>query len=187
VALSANGGSCEAGCPIANGTPSCTGGVCAVASCNPGYHDTDNSAASGCECSEAGSDPAGFCTGAADLGFLRDEDEVAATFSGNLPLGSDVDLIRFYAEDVSQFFNDEYIVKIRLSTGDPGIRMCVYQHNGTHDSDCYFTSENCPGSYFEKDGSSGTDDNADYLVKIFRDPAYPPTCAGYSVFVSNGQ
>jgi hypothetical protein len=188
VPLTATGGTCEASCPIANGTPSCSTGVCAVASCNSNFYDTDHNAANGCECAEAGGDPSAFCTGAADLGWFKDSDEVGSTFSGNLPVTSDVDLIRFFAEDANQFFSDEFIVKIRLSTSDPGIRMCVYEHRGNHDADCYWTAENCPSNnYFEHDGSSGTDDNADYLIKIYRDPSSPPTCAGYSVFVSNGQ
>ncbi len=44
-----NCGACGMGCAITNGTPSCVGGRCAVASCNAGFADCDGNPANGCE------------------------------------------------------------------------------------------------------------------------------------------
>ncbi|MFO0606915.1 MAG: hypothetical protein U0324_27330 [Polyangiales bacterium] len=42
-------GSCGAACTAAHGTPSCAGGACGLAACDPGYADCNRSAADGCE------------------------------------------------------------------------------------------------------------------------------------------
>ncbi|MBL8684203.1 MAG: hypothetical protein JNK05_33825 [Myxococcales bacterium] len=42
-------GACGRTCTIANGTPACTAGTCAVAACNRGFGDCDRNAANGCE------------------------------------------------------------------------------------------------------------------------------------------
>src|SRR5262245_50111835 len=44
-----NCGGCGAVCTVANGTPSCTGGVCDVAVCNAGFSNCNNLASDGCE------------------------------------------------------------------------------------------------------------------------------------------
>src|SRR5262249_8710912 len=45
-----NCGACNMGCAlIANGAPSCVGGMCGVGSCNLGYADCDKMAVDGCE------------------------------------------------------------------------------------------------------------------------------------------
>ncbi len=44
-----NCGACGNACSEANGTPSCTGGQCVIASCNAGWADCDHNAANGCE------------------------------------------------------------------------------------------------------------------------------------------
>jgi hypothetical protein len=42
-------GGCNATCDLANATPSCAAGACAIATCNAGYADCDGIAANGCE------------------------------------------------------------------------------------------------------------------------------------------
>jgi hypothetical protein len=42
-------GFCNNTCTVANGTPRCTSGACAIASCNAGHADCDAAAANGCE------------------------------------------------------------------------------------------------------------------------------------------
>lgn len=61
-------GACGNRCAVSNATAVCTGGVCAVGVCNPGFADCDRSAANGCEVS-TGSDPrnCGRCGGACSL------------------------------------------------------------------------------------------------------------------------
>ncbi|MFO0563478.1 MAG: hypothetical protein U0269_35975 [Polyangiales bacterium] len=45
----ANCGACGNVCSVANGTPACTAGMCAVASCSMGFADCNGSVADGCE------------------------------------------------------------------------------------------------------------------------------------------
>jgi hypothetical protein len=175
-----------AGCPITNGTPSCSTGVCAVGMCNVGWYDTDGMASDGCECHEIGTDPGEFCMGAEDLGQLTDTNGDHTTYQGIIPTADDIDLIRFYGYDANDFFSDSYDVRIRLDSADPGIAMCVYRSGG-HQSDCFFTGENCPQNrYYEYSGSWGTDDSADYIIKVYRTASTTPTCTSYTVFASNG-
>jgi hypothetical protein len=44
-----NCGACGMACAVANGTPACAAGRCAVASCNAGFADCDGNPANGCE------------------------------------------------------------------------------------------------------------------------------------------
>ena len=189
IPLTAKVGSCSAGCPIANGSPDCMSGSCKVGTCNVGYFDTDKAAANGCECKEVGTDPGSFCADSIYLGSLKDTDHAQTTHTGIIPSASDIDILRFYGEDATQFFSDDFNVKVRLSSTDPGIRMCVYRNNvGSHQNDCFFTNEACPSNgYFEKDGSFGTSDEADFIVKVFRTASSAPTCTPYTVFMSNGR
>ena len=188
IPMTAAVGSCAAACIIANGVPDCMGNSCSLKSCNVGFFDTDKAIANGCECKEVGQDPGAFCADSLYLGSLKDTDHAKTTHTGIIPTAADVDLLRFYAEDATQIFTDDYKVKVRLSTTDPGIQMCVYRNNvGSHSPDCFFTNEACPtNGYYEKDGSFGTSDQADYIVKVFRTASSVPACTPYTVFMSNG-
>lgn len=191
VPLTAKIGSCAAGCPIANGVPSCTTGSCKVGSCNAGFFDTDLAAANGCECKEVGTDPGEFCADATYLGTLNDGDGDQASFTGIIPTRGDIDVLRFFGEDGSQLFSEKFKVKVRLASSDPGIGMCVYRaDSATHQSDCFFTNEVCPASnYYEKGGSWGSEDGADFIVKVTRlaSTTASATCTPYTVFMSNGR
>mgnify|MGYP001616549892 CR=1 FL=1 len=89
----------------------------------------------------------------------------------------------------SQVFSEKFKVKVRLSSSDPGIQMCVYRaETSSHQADCFFTNEVCPSSnYYEKGGSWGSEDGADFTVKVIRTASSTPTCTGYTVFMSNGR
>ncbi|MGA9524656.1 MAG: choice-of-anchor D domain-containing protein [Myxococcaceae bacterium] len=188
IELKAKAGSCQEGCPIANGTPSCSVGRCEVGACNAGYFDTDGAAATGCECREIGTDPGSFCTDGRYVGVLNDNDGDQASVTGVLPTGNDVDVIRFFAEDAFAAFSENFDVKVRLASSDPSIRLCVYRYpTGTHENDCYWINESCPSDRnFRQDGNNVSGDDADFVVKVFRDPNAAPTCASYTVFMSNG-
>ncbi|MEN9797433.1 MAG: hypothetical protein RL653_1129 [Pseudomonadota bacterium] len=187
VTLDGTVGSCAQGCPIANGTPSCASGKCEVGTCNNGWYDTDGQAASGCECREPASDPGAFCADAQSAGNLPD-DGSSATWTGLVPTASDVDLIKFHAEDVNQFFSDDFDVNISLSSADPGISVCIYRHpTADGENDCFFTEETCPGNRtYRRDGSYGTEDGADFVIKVFRNASSVPACIPYTVFMKNG-
>ena len=187
VTLRAAGASCDLGCPIANGQPSCTGGVCAIAECNDGWYNADGSTSNGCECREIDQDPGAFCADSRYLGRLND-DGSSVTFRGIVPETNDRDVLRVFAYDGSEFFDDDFDVRINLDSADPGLRMCVYRHQtDVHLSECFFENESCPSDgQFRRDGSFGSDDSADFIIRVFRDPNSAPTCAPYTVFVRNG-
>ncbi len=188
VELKAKAGSCQEGCSIANGTPSCAAGRCEVGACNAGYFDTDGEAATGCECREIGTDPGSFCADARYVGVLNDNDGDQASVTGVLPTGNDVDVIRFFAEDGFALFSESFDVKVRLASNDPSIRLCVYRYpTGTHENECYWVNESCPvDRNYRQAGTNVSGDDADFVVKVFRDPNAAPTCASYTVFMSNG-
>lgn len=185
--IEATGASCDLGCPIANGTPSCAAGICSIGSCNFGFYDSDLQAANGCECAEIGQDPGAFCAESIYLGQLRDNGS-NRTFTGIIPTADDVDIIRFFGEDASQFLSDDYDVRITLNSADPGIQFCVYRFGtSAHQNECFFTGENCPANRsYRHDGSTGPDDSSDYTIKIFRTQSSEPSCIPYTVFMRNG-
>jgi hypothetical protein len=185
VPLRATGATCAAGCPLANATPSCAGGACAVAACDPGWYDTDRAAANGCECREPAGDPPGFCGSGLDQGSLPDTGASAA-YTGVLPAPGDVDWLRFFAEDQSQLFSEGWHVQVRLASSDPAIRMCVYRFDtAAATSACFETNEVCTRA-FSRTGTWGSDDGAEFYVKVFRAPGAAPTCVPYTVTSSNG-
>jgi hypothetical protein len=186
VNLAAAGASCDRGCPIANGTPSCDSGACAVGSCNAGFFDVDRSATNGCECRDVGNDPGAFCADALWMGSLGEGDR--ANHTGMLPAEGDEDVLRFYANDDTGFFDEDFDVNVRLESADPSIRLCVYRHNTSgHQTECFFENESCPGDRsFRRGGSLGPDDSADFIVRVRRNPGSAPSCTPYTVFVRNG-
>lgn len=186
IPLVALGASCLEGCPIANGTPSCTAGSCSIGMCNSGWYDTDSDPVTGCECQERGRDPGTFCAEAEYLGSLAD-DGARANFTGIVPTADDVDMVRFFAVDETQFLSDDFDVRVRLESSDPGIQFCIYRFNtGAHDNACILENESCPGNRsYRRDGSGGSDDSADFTIKVFRAPGSAPSCTSYTLFVSN--
>lgn len=187
IPLSANGVSCMSGCAVANATPSCMMGQCGIASCNAGYYNTDGMASNGCECNETGADTSEFCSMGIYKGVLRDTSGGTAQHQGMIPLATDVDWIRFYAEDANNVFGDDFDVRITLTSSDPTIEMCVYRHRtGSHDTSCYNEGESCGSRSYRRDGSLGSDDGADFDIKVYRRANAGPTCTMYTVSMSNG-
>lgn len=187
VALKAVGGSCAAGCPITNGTPSCAGGTCSIGSCNTGWYDTDLSASNGCECREIGTDPGGFCSTGVDKGTLADNGS-SANHTGIISSADDEDYLRFFGEDNSQVFSENYDVNITLSSGDPNIFMCVSRYDtATSVNECYPDSnKTCGIKSYRRDGSYGREDGAMYYIKVYRTQGSAPTCTPYTVYMRNG-
>lgn len=188
VPINSSGTSCEAGCPIANGAPSCTGGTCEVGTCEPDWFDADGDPSTGCECRETPNEPGAFCADGLFVGTLVDEDGDDAVYSGVLAASDDVDVIRFFGKDEGfDVFGDAYSVRVRLESSDPGVQMCVYRKNtGDHLNECYWDNENCPGNRaYHRDGDAFDGDSADYIVKVFRDPNAASACTPYTVFMSN--
>ena len=186
VPLRARGASCAEGCPLAHATPSCAGGECSIESCQSSWFETDGVAANGCECSETANDPGGSCQDAVYLGELIDNEDDTASFQGVLPTADDVDVLRFFAKDAWSI-SDEFHVRVQLTSSDPNIRLCVYRHEAdSHQGDCYWTEEKCPANrVYDLPSAGNGGDDADFIVKVHR-PSGAPTCAGYSLTVSNG-
>jgi len=63
----ANCGSCGNACALANATPVCTTGACAIAACNEGFADCNCNAADGCEVNLALVSSCGACGTVCDL------------------------------------------------------------------------------------------------------------------------
>lgn len=186
VTLSATGGTCAAGCPIANGTPSCTSGTCGIGTCNTGWYDTDKSPATGCECQEIGSDPGEFCSSGLNKGTLSDSG-ASTSHTGIIHSDADTDFIRFYGQDNSQFLSDDFDVRITLSSGDPNITMCVYRYDtGNNVNECYLNNETCNTRSYRRDGDLGREDGAVFYIKVFRRPNTAATCTPYTVYMQNG-
>lgn len=194
VPLSANAVSCNTGCAVANATPSCMNGQCAIGMCNAGYYNTDGMASNGCECHETGTDPSAFCSMGEYKGNLKDTSGGTAQHVGMVPLANppgadegDVDWIRFHAEDANNVFSDDFDVRITLTTSDPDIEMCVYRHGtGSHDTSCYMSGENCGVRSYRRDGSLGSNDDADFDIKIRRREGSAGQCTTYTLSMSNG-
>lgn len=190
VTYKATVGTCQMSCPIANGTPNCMmSGKCSVGTCNAGWHDVDKLSSSGCECADPAPDPGEFCMDSKRLRNLKDTSGDQDNFTGIVHDTSDVDLIRFWAEDGNNVFGDDFDVKISLSSNDPAIQMCVYRSRTTSvQNECFFSEEVCPsGRYYRKDGSLGTSDDAEFIIKVTRLVSSAPSCTPYTVFASNGR
>ncbi len=188
IPLKAAGGSCNAGCPITNGTSSCLmSGTCSIGSCNVGWHDTDMSASNGCECREIGTETGGFCSTGIDKGTLPDNGS-SANHTGIIHSTDDEDWVRFFGEDRSQIFGDNYNVRITLSSADPNISMCISRYGTATVTQCEGagSSEQCGLRSYRKDGSYGVEDGAMYYIKIVRNPANAATCTPYTVYMQNG-
>ncbi len=187
VAMAAEGASCEVGCPVANATASCTGGVCAIGVCDENWYDVDGRSANGCECAEIDQDPGAFCVDSKYLGRLVDDGD-RTTFQGIVPDDQDRDVLRFFAYDGAEFFDDDFDVRISLESADPSIRLCVYRHEtDEHLNECFFQNESCPPNrQYRRDGAFGRDDSSDYIIRVFRDHSAAPTCTPYTLLIRNG-
>ena len=119
---------CEEGCPVANGQPSCGTGSCAIATCNDRFHDANTSLTDGCECHEdpvTGAanvfrDVSGQCgdTGV-DLGTVSDSgSELIVT--GTLHSLADTDLYFVRFNDGS---GNDYGARARFVSGPSGMRL----------------------------------------------------------------
>ncbi len=186
VSLTATGANCDAACSIPFATPTCAGGACAIASCDQGRFDADGDVTNGCECQDPNQDPGGFCAEAAFVGSLSDEG-ANANFSGVVPTADDVDFVRMHGKDDSQLWGEQFDVRIRLDSADPSVTMCVYRHDtANHVSECFLENETCGIRSYSRDGDYGSEDGADFVIKVYRPAGSPGSCASYTLSMSNG-
>jgi len=182
---------CEVGCPMVNGTPSCGTGACTIGSCNTAFHDADNSFATGCECGEdlvpagagARRDVPATC-GGLNLGTLNDSDNPrSTTFSGTLHDETDVDLFFYRANDQFEFLNDDYGARVDLLSGPSGLRLFArFAGAGTG---CGGENQRAGpvgvGGGLQGRGNNTSDNSEDVTVWVEWAPGFPPQCASYSV------
>lgn len=200
--VSGEGSECPPACPLPHAVPDCTRGNCRVDSCEAGFFDLDGNYDNGCECAALALPvPGDGCSTAVDLGVMADGDWSYNSYSNNLALMQDpqsgasipaVHWFHFWAPDISQYFwqGDYYDVRVRLTTSDPNIQLCVYRTPGSGPQGCSMASPSCyaPGSaYYEYGGSWSADDSADYLIVIQRAANTQPTCTPYTLQVSNNR
>jgi hypothetical protein len=186
IPLSAIGVSCNTGCQVANATPSCMNGICGIASCNAGYFNTDGMPSNGCECRDLGQDPSPFCGMATYKGILKDSGATAQQI-GMLPTNEDVDWVSFFAEDEFKLFDEDFDVRVTLTSPDPNIVMCVYrQETSSRQGVCAMAEEQCNLRSYRKNGAGASSDSADFDIKVYRRANTPATCSQYTLSLSNG-
>ncbi len=190
---------CEQGCPVDNGTPSCGTGACEIGACDARFHDAVEGFGSGCECGEDfvnGSngtrrDIDGQCDGL-NIGPIGDD--CASTRevrrSGTLHEDNDADLYFFRATDDSSCFScdcgsDSFDVHIRLENAPSGMVVCARRA----DDGVGCGGENqrtCSSGEIRFDGGSqvfGNDDDSDITVWVEWGEGAPPQCGGYTLAV----
>ena len=188
---------CEQGCPVSNGTPSCGTGECRIGSCINRFHDADNGFGNGCECGEdlvpggAGTrrDVDGTC-GGFNFGALGDNcasKPTEARFTGTAHGPDDVDLFFFSADDGGNAFfdtfGDSFRVSVRIENSPAGLRVCG---RAAANAGCGGeTQRSCGGTSLTlHDGSFATDDDRDVTVWVEWTPGQEQDiCANYTLVV----
>ena len=190
---------CEEGCPVSNGAPSCGTGACQIGDCDNRFHDADDRFNTGCECGEdlvpgAGNtrrDVDGVCNGIA-IGPIGDDCAQTRLVrrSGTLHDENDVDLYTFRATDDAVFFgcdfgSDSFDIRIRLEGAPSGMRVCARRAEdgvgcgGENQRTCSFGE-------IRFDGGSqvfGDDDDSDVTVWVEWAPDSAPQCGNYTLAV----
>ena len=184
---------CEEGCPIANGAPDCSSGECGVASCIGGWHDTDLTASTGCECQEdrGGNDIGGVCSTRYDLGTLGDgcsSYPSQQVVQGTLHTAEDTDLFFARTEDTwaafCDTFGDSSESSVELVDGPPGLVLCAVireVESGCGGYTNYFDPGLCGSTRYSHDGSYGTEDSKDITAWVMWHPDAAPSCGTYTV------
>ncbi|MBL92590.1 MAG: hypothetical protein CMH56_12365 [Myxococcales bacterium] len=185
--------SCIDGCPVANGTPSCEAGYCAIGSCAEGYHDTNVAFADGCECQEErnGDDIGGNCSDKRDLGNLGDDCSDHAhsvTVTGNLHDAEDTDLYYVKMEDagsvICDTFGDSFRAKVELISAPPGLALCVNiraSGSGCGGYTDYYDPSYCGQNSYSSNGSWSSDDDKEVVAWVVWKPDATPICTNYQI------
>jgi hypothetical protein len=196
---------------VSNGAPACVNGLCVVSTCAAGYYDIDFSIANGCECKANTVEVSGAqCGGAFALGTLSDNN-ATVTVQGNAVYADESDWYRFVGSDGPDgnwpggYFCDSYHVRVRF-LWNPGNayrfdvqrgncaaanQICVQSQDFSWRTDFYenFKGE-CPCHPQLALTAPGvqqcSDNSAEYFIRVYRDPAVPPSCEGYNLEITNG-
>jgi len=187
VTITANVVSCDVGCPMSNGTPSCTTGSCSVGTCFTGFHDADQSFSSGCECQEdTGGEIGAACFDGVNIGTLGDDcysGTRSTTRTGTLHHVDDEDLYYFFAKDDSAVtcdtFSDSFGIRVSV-TGPPGLEIC----RRTGQDGCGgFNQRVCGSTVWTEGGDWGSSDDTWVTVWVRWADGVAPMCGSYSLFM----
>lgn len=185
VPITASVISCDAGCPVANGTPTCDAGQCEISDCLGGYHDADQRFDTGCECTEdVGGDIGPQCFDGFTIGNLSDTNSPkSVTRSGTLHSMDDVDLYYYRARDdssIGQTFDDNYRAEVTLENGPPGLLICARFAEG---AGCGGENQaNCSNYRLRgQNGGSGREDSEDVTVWVRWAADAAPMCGSYTI------
>jgi len=192
---------CASACPVINGAPDCSGGVCQTGVCSPGWHDTDGQYPNGCECQDVdynspGTDAPNVCPGSPFTTVIGDNCAGYPTSStitkANLPTSGDLDVYTFRAVDGSSIAcditGDSWQGQVQMSSSVPGMMLCV-SFGGSSDA-CGGYTNNCvnltpSGTQYSavqtKSGSYGTDDTSNVTVGVKWQAAAAVKCGAYSL------
>ena len=187
--------SCEDGCPVAHGEPSCASGSCAVDVCDDRYHDADADVGTGCECAEdpipaSGGllrDIPGACDGL-NIGPIHDcSDPRQVSFSGSLHADSDVDLFFVRANDAGDLFcngfGDAFYLNVDLTDRMPGMQVCMRRGGeGTGCGGELFRT--CAPGHLEYRGVGGAADTSDVTIWVEWANRDLAACGEYTLRVS---
>jgi hypothetical protein len=188
VLATGEGVTCAEGCPLANATPRCESGECAIGVCNMGYLNSDGQTANGCECRVENPERSNICADGAYQGTISDDGETKVV-GGQLHDKQDVDWFAVYGQDDFQFFSDDFDVRITLS-GPAGYRMCVFKEKRSHHENVCPPGGDSPCSggttYRDEAGwASPGDDGSDYFIKVYNDGT-GPACGTFTLTMRNG-
>jgi hypothetical protein len=192
---------CDEGCPVAQGEPSCSTGSCAIGSCDDDFHDANFAFVDGCECGEDAKvgggrrDIEGTCDPGVNIGPLGDDcadvREVRRT-DLSLHTGTDVDVFHFEATDDAEFFGcdfggDSFGVRIALEGSQPGMRLCAVRRasnlgcGGENQRQCVDAASEI---YFDGDSQVfGDSDTSHFTVWVEWAPGAAPQCGNYTLYV----
>ncbi len=184
---------CSEGCPVSNGTPSCFNGTCEIMECNPGWHDTDDSSDTGCECQEdrGGSDIGQVCSTRYDLGTLGDgcsDYPNQKIMEGTLHDTDDMDLFFMRTEDTwgafCDTFGDSARTSVELQNAPAGLVLCAVIRDANTGCGGYTNTYDpsvCGQLKYEHDGSYGSEDARDLTAWVMWHPDASPSCGSYTL------
>ena len=206
-------GESSAMCPqVANGTASCVDGTCSLTDCEDDWSDADGDPLNGCECPQGNLEvPGGAgenCQEPQTLGNASDGGaELVVT--DNIAPASDVDWYRFTAIDgadpdscdtfdvqVSFVHNPQEQFAFDVFAGGCAAsqELCKLVTNfsstthlntqiaGEPIGECPCTVEDPPPEGFQL----CKDQTESYWVKVYRKPDHEPSCAAYTLRITNG-
>ena len=206
-------GDSTAMCPqVASGTAACVDGTCQLVECEDGWSDADGDPLNGCECPQGNLEvpggPGETCQGPQTLGNVADGGAELVVTDNIAPPG-DEDWYKFTAIDgadpdscdtfdvqVVFVHNPQEQFAFDIFAGGCAASQEICKQKTTFSSTTHLNTlvagepiGECPCSV-EDPPPEGfqlcADQTETYWIKVYRKPGLDPTCAAYTLRVSNG-